>query len=206
METKTIKLKDIILAEYNPRVKLTEADFEYKALKASIDEFGLVVPLIVNERTGKLVSGHQRLNVLLKDGVEETEAVIVDFDEEKEKALCIAMNKIGGQWDYGLLADIMEELRNSEIDTLVTGFSGNEISELLGELNDGLEDLPEIESVGKKEDTDDGVPCIVGEYKFRIPDTQYKDMMADVREKVGFSKEMVESELRRRLFGCLSEK
>lgn len=206
METKTMRLEDIIPAEYNPRVTLTETDFEYKALKASIDEFGLVVPLIVNEKTGNLVSGHQRLNVLIKSGIEETEVVTVDLEEEKEKALCIAMNKIGGQWDYGLLADIMEELRNSEVDTTVTGFSGNEIAELLGELNDEMVDLPEIESVGKKEDTDDGVPCIVGEYKFRIPDTQYKDMMADVREKVGFSKEMVESELRRRLFGCLSEK
>lgn len=206
METKTMRLEDIIPAEYNPRVTLTETDFEYKALKASIDEFGLVVPLIVNEKTGNLVSGHQRLNVLIMSGIEETEVVTVDLEEEKEKALCIAMNKVGGQWDYGLLADIMEELRNSEVDTTVTGFSGNEIAELLGELNDEMVDLPEIESVGKKEDTDDGVPCIVGEYKFRIPDSLYKNMMADVREKVGFSKEMVESELRRRLFGCLSEK
>jgi len=30
-------------------------------------------------------------------------------------------------------------------------------------------------------------------------------MMADIREKVGFSKEMVEGELQRRLFKCLSE-
>ena len=117
MECKVMRLADIVPAEYNPRVTLTEADFEYKALKASIDEFGLVVPLVVNERTGTLVSGHQRLNVMLKNGVEETEVVVVDMEPEKEKALCIAMNKVGGQWDYGLLADIMEELRNSEIDT-----------------------------------------------------------------------------------------
>lgn len=206
METKTMRLEDIIPAEYNPRVMLTETDFEYKALKASIDEFGLVVPLIVNEKTGNLVSGHQRLNVLIKSGIEETEVVTVDLEEEKEKALCIAMNKIGGQWDYGLLADIMEELRNSEVDTTVTGFSGNEIAELLGELQEEANNMPDIESVGKKEDMEDGVPCVIGEYKFRIPDLSYKDMMADVREKVGFSKEMVESELKRRLFGCLSEK
>ena len=205
MECKVMRLADIVPAEYNPRVTLTEADFEYKALKASIDEFGLVVPLVVNERTGILVSGHQRLNVMLKNGVEETEVVVVDMEPEKEKALCIAMNKVGGQWDYGMLADIMEELRNSEIDTTATGFSSNEIAELLGELQEAAEDMPEVDSVGKKEDTEDGVPCIVGEYKFRIPDTPYKDMMADIREKVGFSKEMVEGELKRRLFKCLSE-
>ena len=142
---------------------------------------------------------------MLKNGVEETEVVVVDMEPEKEKALCIAMNKVGGQWDYGLLADIMEELRNSEIDTTATGFSGNEIAELLGELQEEAGDIPEVDGVGKKEDTEDGVPCIVGEYKFRIPDGPYKDMMADIREKVGFSKEMVEGELQRRLFKCLSE-
>ena len=203
MESKVIRLEDIKPAEYNPRVRLTEVDHEYKALKASIDEFGLVVPLIVNERTGTLVSGHQRLNVMLAEGVEETEVVIVDMEPEREKALCIALNKISGQWDYGALADILEELRDSPVDILATGFSDDEIADLLGELQEeiGGGEAPDVESVGKKEDTKEGVPCIVGEYTFRIPNGPYKDMMADVREKVGFSKEKVEAELKRRLFG-----
>ena len=203
MESKVMRLEDIKPAEYNPRVRLTEVDHEYKALKASIDEFGLVVPLIVNERTGTLVSGHQRLNVMLAEGVEETEVVIVDMEPEREKALCIALNKISGQWDYGALADILEELRDSPVDILATGFSDDEIADLLGELQEeiGGGEAPDVESVGKKEDTKEGVPCIVGEYTLRIPNGQYKDMMADVREKVGFSKEKVEAELKRRLFG-----
>ena len=203
MESKVMRLADIKPAEYNPRVRLTEVDHEYKALKASIDEFGLVVPLIVNERTGTLVSAHQRLNVMLSEGVEETEVVIVDMEPEREKALCIALNKISGQWDYGALADILEELRDSPVDILATGFSDDEIADLLGELQEeiGGRETPDVESVGKKEDTKEGVPCIVGEYTFRIPNGPYKDMMADVREKVGFSKEKVEAELKRRLFG-----
>ena len=203
MESKVMRLADIKPAEYNPRVRLTEVDHEYKALKASIDEFGLVVPLIVNERTGTLVSGHQRLNVMLAEGVEETEVVIVDMEPEREKALCIALNKISGQWDYGALADILEELRDSPVDILATGFSDDEIADLLGELQEeiGGGEAPDVESVGKKEDTKDVVPCIVGESTFRIPNGPYKDMMADVREKVGFSKEKVEAELKRRLFG-----
>lgn len=203
MESKVMRLEDIKPAEYNPRVRLTEVDHEYKALKASIDEFGLVVPLIVNERTGTLVSGHQRLNVMLAEGVEETEVVIVDMEPEREKALRIALNKISGQWDYGALADILEELRDSPVDILATGFSDDEIADLLGELQEeiGGGEAPDVESVGKKEDTKEGVPCIVGEYTFRIPNGPYKDMMADVREKVGFSKEKVEAELKRRLFG-----
>ena len=83
----------------------------------------------------------------------------------------------------------------------MTGFSDNEIAELLGELEEGVGDVPEVDGVPKKDDDKEGTPCIVGEYKFRIPDGQFKDMMADIREKVGFSKEMVEGELKRRLFG-----
>lgn len=96
----------------------------------------MVVPLVVNKRTGTLVSGHQRLSVIQKNGIKETEVVVVDMEPEKEKALCIAMNKISGEWDYGMLADIMEELRDSEIDIKATGFSSNEIAELLGELQE----------------------------------------------------------------------
>ncbi len=147
MESKVMRLEDIKPAEYNPRVRLTEVDHEYKALKASIDEFGLVVPLIVNERTGTLVSGHQRLNVMLAEGVEETEVVIVDMEPEREKALCIALNKISGQWDYGALADILEELRDSPVDILATGFSDDEIADLLGELQEeiGGGEAPDVE-------------------------------------------------------------
>lgn len=196
-----MRLAEIVPAEYNPRVTLTEKDFEYQALKASIDGFGLVVPLIVNRRTGTLVSGHQRLNILLAEGVDETEVVIVDMEPEKEKALCIAMNKISGEWDYGRLADIMEELRDADIDTTMTGFSDGDIAELLGELDAADDDIPEVEGVAKKDDDTEGIPCIVGEYKFRIPDAPYRDMMADIREKAGFSKEMVTAELKRRLMG-----
>ena len=50
-----MRVAEIVPAVYNPRVTLTEKDFEYQALKASIDEFGLVVPLIVNRQTGNLL-------------------------------------------------------------------------------------------------------------------------------------------------------
>lgn len=198
MISKMMKLSDIKPAEYNPRVKLTEKDFQYKALKASIDEFGLVVPLIVNERTGTLVSGHQRLSVMLASGVEETEVVVVDFPPEKEKALCIAMNKVDGEWDYGKLADLIEEIVDAGVDTLVTGFTGSEIKELLGELDAELDE--ETETEHEAEDTEDGAVILIGEYKFTMPTKQYEDLIAEVREKVGFASVAVAKELKRRLF------
>ena len=68
METKIVKLSEIKPAPYNPRVELTAKDQEYKALDASIEEHGLVLPLIVNLRDNCLIGGHQRLSVQQAEG------------------------------------------------------------------------------------------------------------------------------------------
>ena len=61
MKTAVMKLKDIRPAAYNPRVTLKPGDKDYEALKNSLERFGVAEPLIVNETTGNLVAGHQRL-------------------------------------------------------------------------------------------------------------------------------------------------
>lgn len=65
VKTAVIKLQDIKAAEYNPRAELAACDQQYQALSGSIQENGLVLPLIVNRRDNTLISGHQRLKVLL---------------------------------------------------------------------------------------------------------------------------------------------
>ena len=198
VDTAIVKLADINPAAYNPRVELSEKDFEFRALKSSLKEFSCVVPLVINRRTNTLVSGHQRLNALKANGETETEVLYIDVPEAQEKALCIALNKISGKFDFGKLADIIEELRNANYDTECAGFSKADVAELLGELKDEIPDF-EVESVGKKEDTVEGVRCVVGEYEFRVDEYAFEDMIADVREKVGFSTEKVQAEMKRRL-------
>ena len=199
IKTAVIKLEDIVPAKYNPRVTLTEKDHEYKALDSSVQENGLVIPLIVNLRDNGLISGHQRLNVLLANGETETHAVVVDMDESQAKALMIALNKLDGEWDYGRTADILQELIDQQSSLLSTGFTRKEINELLGEIESAIEDY-QPEMLAKKEDTTAGVKCLVGEYRFTITETEFENLMADVRELVGFTKEFVAEELKRRLF------
>ncbi len=201
METRTLKLADIHPSEYNPRFRFTKKDFEYSALAKSIDEYGLVVPLLVNTRNMTLISGHQRFWIMQDRGEEEADCVVVDLDEAQERALCIAMNKVSGEWDYGLLADLLEEIREAGIDTDMTGFREFEISDILGELEDEQSDIDlERGKTPKKEDKKDGLVCLVGEYKFRIPDELWEATIADIRLKVGFTKEKVIEELQRRLY------
>lgn len=201
METKTVALEDIQPAPYNPRKELTDNDPEFVALKKSIDQFGLVVPLIINKQTGNLISGHQRLNALKNQGATEAEAVMVDLEPEKEKALCIAMNKIEGEWDYGKLSELLEELGNNNIDLQITGMTSDEINELIGELQHEAdsEEMPEVERQEKQIVETGTVKCIVGEYRFTIPRKEYEDIIADIRLEVGFAKIDVETEMKRRL-------
>ena len=125
-------------AAYNPRITLTEDMPEYQALKASLEEFGEVEPIVWNKRTGNIVGGHQRYNVLKAMGVKSALVSVVDLSEKDEKALNLALNKVSGDWDEEKLREVLESL-NAE-DIKLTGFNMDEIALLL-EDDGGFEDI-----------------------------------------------------------------
>lgn len=132
MQIEKKKVDDLKAAAYNPRKDLQPGDAEYEKLKRSILEFGYVEPVIWNKRTGIVVGGHQRLKVMKDLGYTEVDCVIVDLDESKEKALNIALNKISGEWNNDLLADLLRDLDGSGYDITLTGFDLAEAQELFG--------------------------------------------------------------------------
>ena len=132
MKIERRKVDELKAAEYNPRKDLRPGDAEYEKLKRSIQEFGYVEPVIWNKRTGTVVGGHQRLKVMKDLGYEEVDCVVVDLDEKKEKALNIALNKISGEWDNDLLANLLKDLDGSGYDITLTGFDLAEAQELFG--------------------------------------------------------------------------
>lgn len=125
-----LKIEQLIPAEYNPRKDLKPGDTEYEKLKRSLEEFGYVEPIIWNKATGHVVSGHQRLKVLISMGITEVECVIIEMNEEKEKALNIALNKISGDWDKDKLALLITDLNAADFDVSLTGFEPGEIDDL----------------------------------------------------------------------------
>nr|WP_255724706.1 site-specific DNA-methyltransferase [Shimazuella soli] len=131
MNIQLVSIEQINPALYNPRLDLKSSNPEYARLKRSIEEFGFVEPLVWNERTGNLVGGHQRFKILLDQGRTEVECSVVDLDEQKEKALNIALNKISGDWDLLRLKDLLEELDVGDFDVELTGFDHEEIEDLM---------------------------------------------------------------------------
>ena len=134
-ELKTLPVSVLKPAEYNPRKKLKPGDKEYKKIKDSIEEFGFADPLVVNSDM-TIIGGHQRLNVAIELGYTEVPCAVVDIDKVREKALNIALNKITGEWDEDMLADLLVDLRDEEFDLAFTGFDAPEIDQLFSNIYD----------------------------------------------------------------------
>lgn len=133
LRTERRKLADLKAAEYNPRKALTPDDAEYQKIRRSIEEFGYVDPIIINE-DGTIIGGHQRATVLKDLGYQEVDVVVVALDKQREKALNIALNKITGEWDEVKLKDLLLDLDLGDYDISLTGFEQNDLTELVDKL------------------------------------------------------------------------
>ena len=95
--------------EGNPRTLKPEAAGK---LKRGMEHFGLVEPLVLNRRTGTLISGHQRRALALELGLSSVPVALVDLDDDEAKALGLLLNNLNaqGEWDLELLAVRLDEL------------------------------------------------------------------------------------------------
>lgn len=118
----------------------------------SLDKFGDLSGFVFNQRTGNLISGHQRQKVLPKNsaihieishlsptacmtiaegyvliGDERFKYREVDADEEWEMEALLAANKHGGEWDSDALKSI--EIDFPEMDFKIAGFDSINLSD-----------------------------------------------------------------------------
>lgn len=134
LEIRRIKIKAIIVAAYNPRVDLDDDDPDMQRIGASIENFGAVLPLVWNERSGNLVGGHQRLKKYIELGWKEVDVSVVDLDEQDEKALNIALNNSHGRNDNPKLHAILAELPEEQVQA--AGYDEERLKALLMESSD----------------------------------------------------------------------
>lgn len=171
-----IKSIDMILGDpKNPR---RMSEHQGNALKNSMEKFGDLSCIVFNERTQQLVGGHQRIAIMKRlptmpyisitqridrDDVgtvaygyvfiagKQFACRLVDWDEGTQHAANIAANKIQGEFDNDLLAQVTYEL--SQLDNgaellALTGMQDEEISKLLNSVsgsdeNQDLADSPQ---------------------------------------------------------------
>lgn len=122
-------------------------------LRSSLGTFGYVEPIVEDARTGYLVSGHGRRELLLDErdsggaapeGVEVDEAGVwqvpvvrgwSSHSDAEARAVLVALNQAGprGGWHEGQLADVLQLVAADDLLEL-TGFGADELDRLLRRL------------------------------------------------------------------------
>lgn len=162
MQIEKIKITDIYPADYNPR---TITEDQKTKLKNSIDNFGIVEPILINLHNNRIIGGHQRFDVLLDQYILDNDLyaelnllrlndsygwVFPDNDitldsEDMEKALNLVLNntKVMGTFDENKLVQVFNDLTESGFNTSLTGFNNEDITGFKG-LNNQAETEEEI--------------------------------------------------------------
>lgn len=122
-------------------------------IASSIREFGFTNPLLIDD-DGGIIAGHGRLMAAKKLEMDEVPCIVLSgLSEAKKKALILADNKLAlnATWDEELLKLELESLAEMDIDIGLTGFSSDELDDLLEEFNqeelpNDIDDVPEVET------------------------------------------------------------
>ena len=108
-------------------------------LRASIERFGLVVPLVVRqipENRYETVGGAQRLAALSELGYDSVSCIVVKADDVEARLLAQALNRIQGKDDMGLKAELVREILES--------LPKEEVLSLLPETTESLQALSSL--------------------------------------------------------------
>lgn len=166
----TVRLAEMA-APYNPR-KCSDHDME--ALRRSLRFFGTVEPIVVNRRSGRVVGGHQRIRAAEAEGIDTLPVVHVDLDDPSEKQLNLALNRIHGEFDLDKLAALLSDLELAGADLAFTGFTDDEIRDLIhgGDVPaDGLTDPDLVPEPPDDPMTQPGDLIILGRHRLLCGDS-----------------------------------
>jgi ParB-like chromosome segregation protein Spo0J len=154
-DTTLVDVEKLNPAPYNPR-KIKPAMLS--ALKQSIKEQGFIHPIVVQKKGMVIIAGHQRVKALRElcsetgQPLPKIPAIIRDIGDRVAKKLNITLNRVGGEFDAGLLGDLLRDLQDDvrlTTDELTgMGISADELDGLL-KLDDPPPENEEIPTFGR---------------------------------------------------------
>lgn len=169
----SIKVDTADLIPY-ARNSRTHSDEQVNQIVASIKEFGFTNPIIIDEDNG-IIAGHGRIMAANKLGMDKVPCVQVSgWSEAQKKAYVIADNKLAlnAGWDEEMLALEFEELQDLGFDLEMTGFSLDEIGDIMpDDINEGLTDEDEVPEAPAEPVTIEGDIWMLGEHRLMCGDS-----------------------------------
>lgn len=149
--------------ERNSRV---HSESQLEQLARSLEEFGQVKPIIVDEKD-EVLAGHGTLAAANRLGWATVKVLVIkDLSDEQKRAYRIADNRIAlnSAWDEDMLKFEMKELDALEFDLELTGFTIPEIESITVDLKKVRRDKVEKLEAQKGKTVD----CPKCHHKFRV--------------------------------------
>ena len=190
---KLVKVEELIPHPKNPN---THPQSQIKILAQNIRYHGWRHPIVVSKLSGYIVAGHGRLEAAKELGVSIVPVEYQDFaTEDNELAVLVGDNRLAelSTLDLNGLQDIIDGFKASDFDTILAGFEPTDLDALLGEQK------PDFGDEKEKELSQSEVTIQAGNYRFRMSQEDFGIWIDKLKQEVGFDKEAVIAEIRRRL-------
>lgn len=102
-------------------------------IAASIEAFGYASPIVAQQGTYRILAGHGRLEALRSLGVESAPVILVPMSDDQADLYTLADNKTTelAEWDFATMADLLLDFDARNLDTQLTGFSDEEMSQIM---------------------------------------------------------------------------
>lgn len=190
---KLVKVEELIPHPKNPN---THPQNQIKILAQNIRYHGWRHPIVVSKLSGYIVAGHGRLEAAKELGVSIVPVEYQNFaSEDNELAVLVGDNRLAelSSLDLNGLQDIIDGFKASDFDTILAGFEPTDLDALLGEQK------PDFGDEKEKELSQSEVTIQAGNYRFRMSQDDFGVWIDKLKQDVGFDKEAVVAEIRRRL-------
>lgn len=164
----------------------THSDEQIERIAASIKEFGWTNPILIDGESG-IIAGHGRVLAARKLGLERVPTIeLSGLTEAQKRAYILTDNRLAldAGWDEEMLKLEFAELEKEGFELSKTGFSDEEINEMMADLDrevDGVEDV-ETPEPPKNPKTKRGEVWILGTHRLMCGDST---SVEDVQEVMG---------------------
>lgn len=152
----------------------THSDAQTEQVASSIKEFGFTNPVLIDGEGG-IIAGHGRVLAARKLQMSDVPCIrLAHLNEAQKRAYLIVDNKLAlnSVWDENLLALEIADLQAFNFDVGLTGFSANEIKDLLADKGtQGLTDPDAVPEVPKMPVSQLGDIWLLGKHRVMCGDS-----------------------------------
>lgn len=190
---KLVKIDELLAHPKNPN---THPQNQIKLLAQNIRYHGWRHAIVVSKLSGYIVAGHGRLEAAKELGVSIVPVEYQNFaTEDNELAVLVGDNRLAelSSLDTNSLQDIVDQFKENDFDTILAGYEPADLESLLEEKK------PDFDEDGEKELEQSEITIQAGNYRFRMSQEDFGAWIDKLKQEVGFDKESVIAEIRRRL-------